>query len=252
MWSAGPLACPFAPLLAPLICLLALDCSLRSRPLLHSLVRSLAHFAHSRAHGKMNDWMSHNDLVLSHSALLQWLFLLLLILLLLLLLHHRHYGCRWGLGGVSAVSMSRGCPPSIVVVCVPRRRFRRRHRHVYDRHGCRCRRRRGFWWVVLPSRVRWRSLRWAACCVFWRRRRLELLANDALDVLVAPFVRPSFRSFVRLRWPARRRRKRRDEEEEDEILWNPILWNWFHSSMIPNNGCTRPGKITENDRTKLG
>ena len=27
-----------------------------------------AHFAHSLAHGKVNDWMSQNDLVLSHSA----------------------------------------------------------------------------------------------------------------------------------------------------------------------------------------
>merc|ERR1711954_28254 len=41
------LACPFARSLAPLTRSLAPDCSLRSRPPLHSLVHSLAHFAHS-------------------------------------------------------------------------------------------------------------------------------------------------------------------------------------------------------------
>ena len=45
----GPFARPFARSLAPLI-------------------RSLAHFAHSLARGKVNDWMSQNDLVLSYSA----------------------------------------------------------------------------------------------------------------------------------------------------------------------------------------
>ena len=63
-----PLAHLFARLLAPLTRSLAPDCSLRSRPPLRSLVRSLAHFAHSLARGKVNDWMSQNDLVLSHSA----------------------------------------------------------------------------------------------------------------------------------------------------------------------------------------
>ena len=67
--STGPLACAFARSLAPLTCLLALDCLLCSRLLLRSLVRSLAHFAHSLARGKMNDWMSQNDLVLSYSVL---------------------------------------------------------------------------------------------------------------------------------------------------------------------------------------
>ena len=36
----------------------------------HSLTRSLAHFAHSLARGKVNFWMSQNDLVLSHSAVI--------------------------------------------------------------------------------------------------------------------------------------------------------------------------------------
>ena len=44
----------FAHSLAPLPRSLALDCSLRSRPPLRSLVRSLAHFAHSLARGKVN------------------------------------------------------------------------------------------------------------------------------------------------------------------------------------------------------
>ena len=48
--------------------LLAPPCLLRLRPLLRSLARSLAHFALSLARGKMNDSMSKNDLVLSHSA----------------------------------------------------------------------------------------------------------------------------------------------------------------------------------------
>ena len=52
--STGPLARPFARLLAPLTRLLAPDCSLRSRPPLRSLVRSLAHFAHTLARGKVN------------------------------------------------------------------------------------------------------------------------------------------------------------------------------------------------------
>ena len=53
--STGPLARPFARSLAPLTRLLAPDCSLRSRPPLRSLIRSLAHFAHSQARGKVND-----------------------------------------------------------------------------------------------------------------------------------------------------------------------------------------------------
>ena len=52
--STGPLARPFARSLALLTRLLAPDCSLRSRPSLHSLVRSVAHFAHSLAGGKVN------------------------------------------------------------------------------------------------------------------------------------------------------------------------------------------------------
>ena len=45
-------------LLAPLTRSLAPDCLLRSRPPLRSLVRSLAHFAHSLARGKVNNWMA--------------------------------------------------------------------------------------------------------------------------------------------------------------------------------------------------
>ena len=52
--STGPLARPFACSLAPLTRSLAPDCSLRSRSPLRSLVRSLAHFAHSLARGKVN------------------------------------------------------------------------------------------------------------------------------------------------------------------------------------------------------
>ena len=58
--STGPLARPFAHSLAPLTRSLATDCSLRSRPPLRSrsLVRSLAHFAHSLARGKGNYWLA--------------------------------------------------------------------------------------------------------------------------------------------------------------------------------------------------
>ena len=65
--STGPLARPFACSLAPLTRSLALDCSLCSHPPLRSLIRSLAHFAHSLARGKF--LMSQNDMVLSHSEL---------------------------------------------------------------------------------------------------------------------------------------------------------------------------------------
>ena len=52
--SSGPLARPFARSLAPLTRSLAPHYSLRSRASLRSLVRSLAHFAHSLARGKAN------------------------------------------------------------------------------------------------------------------------------------------------------------------------------------------------------
>ena len=52
--STGLLARPFARSLAPLTRSLTRDCSLRLRPPLCSLVRSLAHFAHSLACGKVN------------------------------------------------------------------------------------------------------------------------------------------------------------------------------------------------------
>ena len=70
--STGPLARPFACLLAPLTRSLAPDCSLRSRPPLRSLIRSLAHFAHSLARGTVNDWMAILSVFFSifdHSAL---------------------------------------------------------------------------------------------------------------------------------------------------------------------------------------
>ena len=54
--NTGPIARPFALSLTPLTRLVAPDCSLHSRPLLRSLIRSLAHFADSRAHGKVNYW----------------------------------------------------------------------------------------------------------------------------------------------------------------------------------------------------
>ena len=66
--STGPPARPFVCSLAPLTRSLALDCSLRSCPPLRSLIRSLAHFAHSLARGKVYDFMSQNYLVLNHSA----------------------------------------------------------------------------------------------------------------------------------------------------------------------------------------
>ena len=53
--STGLLARPFARSLALLTRSLAPDCSLRSRPLLRSLVHSLAHFTHSLARGTVND-----------------------------------------------------------------------------------------------------------------------------------------------------------------------------------------------------
>ena len=56
--GTGPLAHPFARPLAPLTRSLAPHCSLRSRPPLRSLVRSLAHFAHSLARGKVNYQMA--------------------------------------------------------------------------------------------------------------------------------------------------------------------------------------------------
>ena len=52
--STGPLARLFARSVAPLTRSLAPDCSLRLHPPLRSFVRSLAHFAHSLARGKVN------------------------------------------------------------------------------------------------------------------------------------------------------------------------------------------------------
>ena len=56
--STGPLACSFARSLAPLTHSLAPHYSLCSRAPLRSFVRLLTHFAHSRAHGIVNDLMA--------------------------------------------------------------------------------------------------------------------------------------------------------------------------------------------------
>ena len=56
--SAGPHARPFVRSIAPLTRSLAPDCSLRLSSPPRSLVRSLAHFAHSLAPGTVNDWMA--------------------------------------------------------------------------------------------------------------------------------------------------------------------------------------------------
>ena len=72
-WSTGPLPRPFARSLTPLTRPLAPDCLLRSRPPLHSLVRSLAQFAHSLARGKVNDSKDGFSIffsILAHSAFL--------------------------------------------------------------------------------------------------------------------------------------------------------------------------------------
>ena len=63
--STGPLARPFAHLLAPLTRSLAPDCSLRSRPPLCSLVRSLAHFAHSLARWTVIYYMANLSVFVS-------------------------------------------------------------------------------------------------------------------------------------------------------------------------------------------
>ena len=56
--STQPLARPFPRSLAPLTRALAPPCSLCSHTPLRSFVRSHAHFAHSLARGKVNDWMA--------------------------------------------------------------------------------------------------------------------------------------------------------------------------------------------------
>ena len=62
--STGLLACPFACAAHSFACSTLLALLARSA----ALIRSLARFAHSLARGKVNDWMSQNYLVLSHSA----------------------------------------------------------------------------------------------------------------------------------------------------------------------------------------
>ena len=74
--SNGPLDCPLACLLTPLTHSLALHCLLRTAcfaqalycALLHSLVWSLAHFAHSQACGKVYSLMSQYHLVFNYSV----------------------------------------------------------------------------------------------------------------------------------------------------------------------------------------
>ena len=56
-WSTGPLARPFARSLAPLTRLLALDCSLHSRPLLRSLANSLTSLTPSLVGQWMIGWL---------------------------------------------------------------------------------------------------------------------------------------------------------------------------------------------------
>ena len=78
--STGPLTRPFARLLAPLIHLHALYCSLRLCAPLHSLIRLLAHSTHSLARGTVNDWMEIFSMifsVLDHRAMM------------VMVLHHR-------------------------------------------------------------------------------------------------------------------------------------------------------------------
>ena len=70
--STGPLSRPFACSLAPLTHALALPCLLCSRALLRSLIRSLAHFAHSLARGTVIDLFCVFLSILAHSA--QWVF----------------------------------------------------------------------------------------------------------------------------------------------------------------------------------
>ena len=65
--STGPLARPFTCSLAPLTRLLAPHYSLCLRTPLRSLARSFAHFAHSRARGKVYILMSQYHIILTHS-----------------------------------------------------------------------------------------------------------------------------------------------------------------------------------------
>ena len=61
-----------APSFARTTRLLALHSSLRSQALLHSLICSIAHFAHSLACGTVNDWIAIYSVffsILAHSAL---------------------------------------------------------------------------------------------------------------------------------------------------------------------------------------
>ena len=73
--STGPLARPFAHLLAPLTHLLALPCSLCSHAPLHSLIHLLAHFAHSLAHGKVIDQMTIHSVFFLFSTIAEGQFL---------------------------------------------------------------------------------------------------------------------------------------------------------------------------------
>ena len=66
--STGPLARPFARLLAPLTRSLAPPCLVCSRAPLHSFICLLAHFTHSQALGKVGILISLNQAVLNRSG----------------------------------------------------------------------------------------------------------------------------------------------------------------------------------------
>ena len=67
--SIGPLARPFARFLSPLTHLLTSHCCLRLCTPLRSFINSLSHsLTHSRACGKVNDWISQRQDILNHST----------------------------------------------------------------------------------------------------------------------------------------------------------------------------------------
>ena len=72
LWSKT-LARPFPHSLTPLTRLLALDCSPHSRPPLRSLVRSLAHFAHSLTRGTVNAYLRFFS-IFDHSTVSEYMY----------------------------------------------------------------------------------------------------------------------------------------------------------------------------------
>ena len=91
--STGPVPRPFTRSLAPFTHFLAPDCSLRSRPPLRSLVRSLAHFGHSLARGKVNYKMAILSVFFS-------------------IFDHSAWGvfCRWVVISVGWITLEIGAP----------------------------------------------------------------------------------------------------------------------------------------------